>query len=166
MHLLDSFTCTIISTFTCWLQQLQDVKCSALQTWDHATLQHCSRVSAESKVTPQADTRHLSLVSGIYRAQTQQTQRPDAARLENNLLDWYHITSRRLLIDCKNCAKFPANLSFIDYQPTHAAMTRLGYYWHCQEPGAGGAWWRGLMRSLLAHHSALNLFCLARSWGK
>ena len=42
VHLLDSFTCTIISTFTCWLQQLQDVKCSALQSWDHAALQHCS----------------------------------------------------------------------------------------------------------------------------
>ena len=102
----------------------------------------------------------------ISSTDTADTQRPDAARLENNLLDWYHITSRRLLIDCKNCAKFPANLSFIDYQPTHAAITRLGYYWHCQEPGAGGAWWRGLMRSLLTHHSALNLFCLARSWGK
>ena len=112
--------------------------------------------------------RHPSLVTCVIISSTDtaDTQRPDVARLENNLLDWYHITGRRLLIDCKNCAKFPANLSFIDYQPTHAALTRLGYNWHCQEPGAGGAWWRGLMRSLLAHHSALNLFCLARSWGK
>ena len=51
-----------------------EVFCSAeLGPCSTAALQHCSRVSAESKVTPQADTRHLSLVSGIkYRAQTQQ----------------------------------------------------------------------------------------------
>ena len=58
------------------------MKCSALQNWDHAALQHCSRVSAESKVTPQADTRHLSLVPAIYGAQTQQTH------TGQTLLDW------------------------------------------------------------------------------
>ena len=60
-----------------------EVFCSAeLGPFSTAGLQHCSRVSAESKVTPQADTRHLSLVPAIYGAQTQQTH------TGQTLLDW------------------------------------------------------------------------------
>ena len=68
--------CAVPSHVQLYLLSLAD--CSSCRMWSvllcrAGTMQHCSRVSAESKVTPQADTRHLSLVSGIkYRAQTQQ----------------------------------------------------------------------------------------------